>query len=142
MMEMNKLIQRVPFDVLVNHIIPYTYERKPINHLLDIRSFSSDYKVLQNFIFYDYNEVIILNDLIRFCNNNVAPIYDIDPKYEELLRRHISFNNKSKLEIRQYVFSDFHKRLLSNTEVKIKFLWGLLTNIERTRFLNTYYIVD
>jgi len=139
---MNKMLQRIPFDVLINHIIQYTYDTKTKINLLDIRSFSSDYKVLQNFIFYDYNEVIILNDLIRFCNNNVAPIYDIDPKYEELLRRHISFNNKTKLEIRQYVFSDFHKRLLSNTEVKIKFLWGLLTNIERTRFLNTYYIVD
>ena len=83
-----------------------------------------------------------MNDLVRYCNNNIAPIYEIERRYENIIKRHFLFLHKSKKQISQFVFADFHKRFLSNTERKIRFIWGLLRPPERTDFINTYYILE
>jgi hypothetical protein len=111
-------------------------------HLIDIRSFYADYEVLKCFQHYDYNDTIVLNDIIRYCNSNIAPIYDIEIKYEQILRRNLFYKNKTKNEIREHIFNDFHNHLLENTERKILFFWGLLTPSERSEFINDYYLLD
>ena len=73
-------ILRLPLDIIINHILPYTYNTKDREHVLDIRSFVRDYQFMES-LFYDYNEIIILNDLVRYCNNNVAPLYGLHKKY-------------------------------------------------------------
>ena len=132
-------ILRLPLDIIINHILPYTYNTKDREHVLDIRSFVRDYQFMES-LFYDYNEIIILNDLVRYCNNNVAPLYGLHKKYEKTLRRYVMFQTKTSAEIHDYVFGVFHRRILENTESRIRFLFGLLTPRERTGFFNTYYI--
>lgn len=134
-----KLLDSLPLEIIINNIIPFTYETKNQYHLQDISSFYTDFRLMQN-MFYEFNDVIILNDLIRFCNNFISPIYDIEKRYDAILRRHFSFKNKTKEELRHFVFYDFHKNILINPDRKIKFLFGLLTPIERTRFFNHFYI--
>jgi hypothetical protein len=133
-------IKLLPDDIVVNHIIPYTYEKQPIILLQDIRSYSSDLDLIDNYYMFESNEIILLNDLVRFCNNNIAPVYDVEPRYETILKRHFSMKDKTRLEIKQFVFIDFHRRLIVHPERKIKFLWGLLTPVERTRFFNRYVL--
>jgi hypothetical protein len=135
-----KLLQILPHDIVVNHIIPYTYEKQPKILLQDIRSYSSDLDLIDNYYMFESNEIILLNDLVRFCNNNIAPVYDVEPRYETILKRHFSMKDKTRLEIKQFVFIDFHRRLIVHPERKIKFLWGLLTPVERTRFFNRYVL--
>ncbi len=135
-----KLLQILPHDIVVNHIIPYTYEKQPKILLQDIRSYSSDLDLIDNYYMFESNEIILLNDLVRFCNNNIAPVYDVEPRYETILKRHFSMKDKTRLEIKQFVFIDFHRRLIVHPERKIKFLWGLLTPTERTRFFNRYVL--
>ena len=136
-MEICERINKLPQEI-INHIIPYTYETKPREHIRDIKSFHIHYIIFTNLWLYDYNEVIALNDLIRFCNNNIAPIYEIEPKYQEILTRHVSFKDKTKSQITNFIFYDFHRTMLINPGSKIRFIWGLLTNIERIAFLRTY----
>lgn len=136
----NKLLQLLPYDILVNHIIPYTYEKQSKILLEDIRSYCSDFDLINNYYMFESNEIVLLNDLVRFCNNNIAPVYDIEPRYETILKRHFSMMKKTTLEIKQFVFIDFHRRLIVHPERKIKFLWGLLTPTERTRFFNRYVL--
>jgi hypothetical protein len=136
----NKLIDLLPYDVIINNIIPYTYNLQNKEHLKNIRFFKKDYKMLYDLTAFSYNDTIILTDLIRFCNNNIAPIYDIEEKYENILRRHFLFKNKTKWEIKMYVFRDFHKRLLNHTERKLFFLYSLLTPEERYLFHYSYNI--
>jgi len=127
-------LRKLPLEIVIHHIIPYTYEQQPKILLLDIKSYCNDYQLLQ-LLLLSFNQLTILNYLIRFCNDNIAPIYDVEPKYENTIRRHISFSDKSKLEIKKFVYSYYHRRMLTNTRRKLRFLWGLLLPIERTIFL-------
>jgi len=135
-------LKKIPNDVIINNIVPYTYQLQNKKHLIDVRSFYADYEVLKCFQHYDYNDTIVLNDIIRYCNSNIAPIYDIEIKYEQILRRNLFYKNKTKNEIREHIFNDFHNHLLENTERKILFFWGLLTPSERSEFINDYYLLD
>ena len=136
----SKILQRLSDDIIINHIIPYTYEKQPNQLLQDIRSYSADLDLIENYYIFQMNEIILLNDLVRFCNNNIAPVYDIEPRYETILKRHFCMKDMSPLEIKQFVFFDFHRRLIVYPQRKIKFLWGLLTPVERTRFFNRYVL--
>jgi len=132
------LLQKLPIDIVINHILPYTYRTQEKKHLRDIRSFVSDFDIIQTLYFIDYNEVILMYDLIRFCNNNIAPIYGIEDTYEAILKRHRRISTMTIGEIIEFVFSDFHRNVRVNTQAKIKFLWGLLKPRERTRFMNLH----
>ena len=134
-----KYLQRLPHEVIMTHIIPYTYNVQSAIHLHDIRSFKVDYDLLKN-VYCNYNEMIILYDLVQFCNNNITPIYEIEPEYENIIARHFSFRNKTNDELNKFVFLNIHRRMLSLTERKICFLFGLLTPNERTTFFNTYIL--
>jgi len=135
-LRLEQLVSRLPFDVIINHIIPYTYQCKDKQLLIDIRSYYNDLQLLENIYFIDFNDTIMINDLVRFCNNNVAPAYGIEGKYERILRRNFNLSQKSKEYIFHFIFSYFHNTLLEDTNRKIKFLWGLLNPKERTRFIN------
>lgn len=136
-----RLLKKIPLDIIINEIIPFTYRIQPSSHLHDIRSFYSDMNLIEN-MFYEQNDIVVLNDLIRFCNNFISPVYDITKKYENILRRHQCLQSKTKEELRHFVFYVFHRNLLENTVHKIKFLFGLLTPNERTRYFNHFYIDD
>ena len=135
-----KLLTRLPKEVFNTHILPYTYELKPKSHLLDIRSYKSDYSFLQNVYVHDYNEIILVYDLTKFCNDDIAPIYGIEPSYADILRRSICLSESSDDELLKFVFCKFNRNITRSPERGSRFLWGLLTTQERTTFINKYCI--
>lgn len=122
---MNKL----PEDLIHNHIIPFTYQLQDKNHLLNIRSFVRDYNILEHLYFCDYSSIILLNDLQVF-------IYDSN-KY--IFSRFNKMKGKTKLQVCHYEILFFNNKTFF-TERKIRLLWGLLTPIERTQFINKFII--
>jgi hypothetical protein len=108
-----RFISNLPIE-LVNHIITYTYNIQSKDLLLDIRSYIIDYSILENYYNVEYNGCILLYDLFLFCNKGKFPLTN---KFKNSINNH-SFDNK------------------------IRFLWGLLTPLERTRFINEYIIDD
>ena len=72
------LESKLPFDTIINHILPYTYELKPKRLLKDIRSFYEDYDIIENFYFFDYNDLSLLVDLLIF---NKKSVYSKDNFY-------------------------------------------------------------
>ena len=96
-----KHLQKIPNDVIVNHIIPFTYQTQRKDLLTDIISFKKDFDIIKNIYVFDYNFHILLNDLILFFDTEV-------------------------------------RNFLSISQPKIKKLWGLMTIIQRTRFINKY----
>jgi len=122
---MNKL----PIDLIQNHIMPFTYQLQDKKHLLNIRSFVSDYNILENFYFTDYQTIILLNDLEIF-------IYETN---EYIFSRFISMNGKNIFEVRYHEIMYF-KDNKTNTERKIRLIWGILTPFERTEFINKFII--
>jgi hypothetical protein len=135
--ELNKrLINKLPDDVIINHILPYTYERQPRKLLNDIRSFAKDYSLIESIYMTQFNELVLLYDLLRF----LYPCYGKKNIIENVLRRHFHLKNKTGEYLINVLIVCFERNLEINTERKIKILWGLLKPMERTQFINKYII--
>jgi len=135
-----ELLNSLPEDIIINHIIPYTYSVHPYKHLSDIHSFTIDYKILDNYYAFDYNEQILMSDLILFCNDARNITIGVNSFFYRLLSRSFMLRSKSYTEINSYIIKNFHDQVDNNIEKKIKFLWGLLTPNERTNFINEFII--
>ena len=135
-----ELFKKIPMDIIINHIMPYTYKPQMKLLLFDIRSFTKDFQFVEDVYYTEYNGSVLICDLIKFCNNNIAPVYGIDMKYEYILKRNYILNLRCHRELVEYIFIKVHRNLNHNTENKIKFLWGLMTPPERMRFIYKYLI--
>ena len=65
-----KLLNKVPMDVIMNHILPYTYLPQPLNLMEDVRSFSADYSILENAYAFDFTYNVLFYDLLCFFNKS------------------------------------------------------------------------
>ena len=59
------IFRRLPEDVIINNIMPFLYKPQPKDLLLDIRSFYTDFHLLDNYRFY-YNTHCLYNDIIDY----------------------------------------------------------------------------
>ena len=136
-----KYINHIPEDVIINNIIPYTYNIQNKKLLRDIKNYTEDLNLVKISYTYDYNFHILLHDLIQFCNNGILSLYEVNEKYCNIINRHIKYKNYNKDNIYNFLFLNIHT-YNENFLKKINFLWGLLKPIERTRFINIYVIID
>jgi hypothetical protein len=140
--ELCKRIRKLPDDIILNHILPYTYSPQPQKLLADIRSYVHDYGCIDNMYLYDYNYAILLNDLLMYCNNKKRPIYEMDLMFSLILFRHFKLSKYNSADLQYFVYFHFYKNTPNAESRKIKFLWGLLTPQERTEFINTYILLE
>jgi len=113
----------LPEEIVINHILPYTYRTKDREHLIDIRSFTSDLGVLENVYWFEFKNITLLNDLEIFISD---------------LNRNIFASTIKKNSNRNGC--DYFISKTRKINRKIRLIWGLLTPIERTRFINKYII--
>ena len=132
------LLFKIPIEVIINNIIPFTYNTKPKKHLDDIKSYYADKIVLESIFNIEYNTYILSYDLIWYFNKKEIPIYFLEERYRTILQRHFMLSTKTKKELFEYVFRTLHRTIYVNPEHVINFLWGLLTPYERTEFINNY----
>ena len=134
-MSLIKLMKKLPEDVIINHIVPFTYI--PQNRVLleDIRSFYKDVRFLENLYYTEFNDTILLYDLVRFCNSGLTS-NGINPSFERILRRNPILSKKSTTFVVSYILSSFVTSVTHNAVTKIKIIWSLLTPYERTSFIN------
>ena len=135
-----KLLHSLPDDIIINHIIPYTYMIKPYKHLRDIRSYTSDYNTIDNYYLFEYNNYVLMNDFALFCNNQRYLIIGINIYFLNIIKRNFMLQNKLDNEVYSYIEQNFHNNVFKNIERKIKLLWGLLRPRERTNFINEFII--
>jgi len=135
-----KLLRSLPNDVVINHIIPYTYQHQPKHLLRDIRSFYTDIMILENSYSYDYNYDVLLYDLTCFCNRTRFPNYTMHKDFGNLLRRSFMLQDNNYIDLNNMVFIHFYRDILINPVRKIRFLWGLLKPKERLRFIEIYLL--
>jgi hypothetical protein len=118
-------LQKIPVEIIINNIIPYTYHKQNDDLLLDIISFRRDLNIINNLYVYDYNYHMLLFDLLSFFN------------VETIMLRNYSIHNNIITESKVANYSAF---FLNKKKLKkvIKFIWGLLTIHDRTRFINNF----
>jgi hypothetical protein len=139
-----ELWKKIPVDIFINHIMPYVYKKHDTNLLTDIRNFVFDYQMIINYYFFDLNEHCLLVDLVSFCTNNLCNDSMINiskMSFIFFLDRNILFKNMPLGKKFEYIKSNFYYNLHTKTEMKIKFLFTLLTPSERARFINEFIII-
>jgi len=128
-------IKKIPTEIIINNILPYTYETKPKDLLLDIITFRTDYNIIINLYAFSYNYRILLFDLIYFCNNSIHIDDSITLKLQNVLKRNFILSQFSNDQLLYFIYTTFHEKR-RNTLSQIKFIWGLLTLHERNEFIN------
>jgi len=138
-----QLWKKIPTDLFINHIMPYVYQKQHDDLLNDIRNFVFDYRMIVNYYFFDLNEYCLLVDLVAFCTNHLCnnPLHNTSKmSFIFFLERNTLFRNMRLGKKFEYIKSNFYFNLHTKTEMKIKFLFSLLTPFERARFINEYII--
>ena len=139
-----QLWKKIPVDIFINHIMPFVYKKQDTILLNDIRNFYPDYRMIINYYFFDLNEQCLLVDLVSFCTNylcNDSLINISKMSFINFLERNIIFRKMPLGKKFEYIKSKFYFNIHTNTEMKIKFLFTLLTPSERARFINQYIII-
>jgi len=136
-----QLWKKVPVDVFINHIIPYTYKKINNKVLNDIRNFTFDFQMIIDYYYLDMNEICLLVDLTLFCNSSCNILYvTTNHSFINILDRNFTFKNFSLDRKMDFIKKHFYFNMNVNTHKKNKFLLSLLTPSERASFINEYII--
>ena len=126
----------IPQDILREKVMPYTYQCQPKELMLDVRSFCSDYAIVEDMYTLHYNCAVFINDLLEFLNGGVNIHLMVSQQLQSFLQRNIN--------ARKLVLEDMHTLVTQMTHCvrqrHCRTLWGLMTPIERTRFINKYVL--
>jgi len=115
-------MERIPFDIIINNIIPYTYNIQSKLLLEDIKNY---YTIKTKLLDDKYDTNIIKHELLANCYMNKQ-------KVNNILHRHFQINLKKHNYNVLYKYSQ-------NTKFNI--IFGLLSKEERTYF-SEYILTD
>lgn len=133
-------LRKIPYDLIINNILPYSYETKSNELLSDIRSFVSDYSLLISVYSYDLNFDILIYDIICFYNRSRLPSYNINNWFRYALKRSFKLKKYTVERMNKFIFNSFYTNIVDDRIRKIRFLWALLTPSERAEFINEYIL--
>ena len=108
-------MEKIPYDIIINNIIPYTYNIQPKILLEDIKNY---YAIKSKIMDDKYNTSIKLE---------ILAFFHFKSRLNTILNRHFIFNAK------QYNYDNIINLSL---EKKFSILFGLLTKEERTHGMN------
>jgi hypothetical protein len=139
------LLDKLPLEIIINHILPYTYRPQSKELMQDIRSYYVDNSFLENAYTFDINENILMNDISKFCSGRNDYLYfnennKLPPKLEHILRRNYTMSKFTNYELYNFVTQVLYVHNPIANVNKIKLLFALLNPIERTRFINKFVI--
>jgi hypothetical protein len=113
----------VPELLVQQCILPYTYLPQPRELLADIRSFVVDYRIVSNVYSFDFNDEILMTDLVNFCMVQ----YFTSQQYKLI-------SNMPAIDM--YLQTEYYSNNNVENRTRIsRLIWGLLTIEERTRFI-------
>jgi hypothetical protein len=121
-----ELINQVPYDIIINNIIPYLYIPQSKKLLEDIKDFYITYSEIKDYYSVHFNYFIMYNDISNFLHNN--------NKFYKTIKRHYIFSNFEYVTIGNYIYIKYNK-INRKPKNKCKFLWSLLTPEERKIFI-------
>ena len=109
-------MKRIPFDVIINHIIPYTYNVQSNILLEDIKNYYTIKEILMN---KKYDTNMIKHEIL-------AVFYDNSCKLSTILYRHFQM---------KFLKKDYNIIYNFSNNKRFNILFGLFTKEERVLFL-------
>ena len=151
---LTKRIHRLPLELRLWCIIPYTYQLQNKELLRDIRTYRTDKNILDNVYGTQYNNNILLHDLKQFCLLTEIPLYIVLDNPDEVNNISIedlplcftiwsrySVNQQlDNVELMNEMIPFITSRIDSSLSRKIHFIFGLLTVEERNHFIERYIL--
>jgi len=134
---MNKM-RILPNDIIINHIVPFTYEEQSKQLLRDIRSYVADFIFIQTHYDCYQNWHIMSYDILQYCNGGEYPEYNADKTFLDFLTRHIKYKFMGEGELKSNILAKYNRPWFQYRIIREA--WGLLTPEERTQFINEYII--
>lgn len=133
------MLNRLPIEIIREHIIPYTYNPQPEELCKDIRSFYCVREHLCDAYYERWKNIEpgeyinwLENDIIRFLNNDKATMWGYTENYIEKISRLYLLKDKNQIEIRLYI----HKKVMFfETKYAINIFLGILTPDERIELI-------
>ena len=102
-----KYIEKIPFDVIINNIIPYTYNIQPKKLMNDVKNYFHNFSILEEIYETEYNYFILYYDLIEFCNDRIIIFLGNNKKLLNILQRHFMYKNYSEYMLNYYILNKF-----------------------------------
>jgi hypothetical protein len=127
------LATKLPSEIIINHIMPYTYKTQPNRVLRDIRSFHEDWNVIDSYYSFDFNGAVLLKDLVFYVGFSYI---------EKILEKLYRYKDTSYEELYEIITSLFYNNRKINIERKARMIWGLLLPRQRARFINYFILED
>ena len=150
-------IQNLPNEIQFK-IEGYTRMPQSRELMLDVRSFTSDFGIVEDCYFMHYNDRILLYDLLEFCKKRVIKNYiteiaikkNIDPEMYVNYLQYIMMDysdvseQPSIIHVSYSMGNVMSKEKYRNREIRrrIRELWGLFSPTIRTKFINDYILID
>ncbi len=108
-------MDRIPFDIVINHIIPYTYTIQPKLLLEDVANY---YNIKCELMDTKHDTELIKHEIL-------AIFYTNKPRLNDILSRHF------QIKLKKYDDSIIYRY---SRNVRFNILFGLFTKNERTHF--------
>jgi hypothetical protein len=108
---LSNYIRRLPRELVYFIIAPFTYSPKPKELMLDVRSFLIGFNIVDSVYSTQYTHKILLYDLLLFKCKKPLPDDIIDQTMDE-----------------------------PSIYRQCRLMWGQLTTVQRTRFINRFII--
>ena len=127
-------MERIPQDVLINHILPYTYQPQPATLTTHIQSYGQTIPILEDILLHEpvpFAMVSLISTLYVFLNG-VDMIYGTKQRFIDVLRRNRGLAKKSDKGVISYLYQNLQ---FSDQNRQLRFLWGLLTPDEHADFM-------
>lgn len=125
----------LPFDVIINHIIPYTYSPQPPALVEDICSYVSTLPILEDILLHEpapFAMVSVMSKLYVYMNGDRDMIYGVHSRFLAILRRHRALSKRSDKDIITYLYQNLQ---YADQNKQLRFLWGLLRAAEHRDFI-------
>ena len=108
------LLNKLPYEIIINHIIPYTYNKQKEDLLVDI---VNNYETLNK-----------INNNTQSIHNILYSIYWQNNEYLKNILQRLFIKNHNKL-FTLHIFNQY------NLKKRFKILWSLLNPIERSKYV-------
>jgi hypothetical protein len=115
--------------------MPYSYHTQSHKLLEDIRSFYNDYNMVENYYSYNYNNFVLLFDILQFLKSSHLTC-------EKTLHLHYYYKNRDMFQLYYITMINYDENRFIDTTRKCRFLFGIMNPVQRTRFINDLIIED
>ena len=137
-MSFNELMQKIPEDVIIQHICPYLYQPKSQEFCNDVKSFVYTKNYLYNLYFSkyslrEYNREWLLADISRFINGYNSYYFRYSNLFYAKMKKLFMLRDK-KLEYVHRFMLMLERKLPPEIGIHIKI--GVLTPKERSSLID------